>query len=325
MPKRYKLTLIYTLLILCLTQAVCSAKTPFMEITAETDKTTVTIAEHITLKITATSDADILYELNLPEKQTGVFEVLNKDIEETKETKNKKTETVILTLSTLETGHHAIDLPKIKYFTKSNPKDIKTLEIPAIPIHIKSLIPEGKITDLKKLKDIKDPVLLPTDKKKINKIIIIMLLSLLGLILILWIISFYLRRKNNPTKHIKTPYEIAMEELILLEKEHLIEHQQVKEYYFKLSVIVRKYLEGRFSIDAPTLTTEEFFKVLTGKKILDTKYMHSLNMFLESCDYVKFAKYIPEKEEIKQTFGYARNFVEETKEEEKEEENNHAD
>lgn len=313
MNNTYKLTFIYILFIIVFGASATYADNSVVRLNCNTNNTTVTIATPITVTIAIESNPEVLYELTLPDKQTGVFDILDKQTSKIEFADNVNSQTITLTLSTLETGHHLIDLPAITYFSKTDPDNNKKLIIPAIPIYVKSLLTAEKITDLKNLKDIKPPVLLPTDKKKIKKILFIVIGALLLFIIVLWLIAKFFKHKNNPQIHIKTPYEIAMEELISLEREHLIEHHQVKEYYFKLSIIIRKYLEGRFNISAPTLTTEEFFKVVTGKKILNPDYTATLNIFLNSCDYVKFAKYIPSSEEIETTFSSAKNFVEETK------------
>ena len=56
----------------------------------------------------------------------------------------------------------------------------------------------------------------------------------------------------------KPAHVIAYEELSKIRAQDLPGKGLVKEYYFCLSDIVRRYLEGRFSYRAPEMTTEEF-------------------------------------------------------------------
>jgi hypothetical protein len=95
---------------------------------------------------------------------------------------------------------------------------------------------------------------------------------------------------------------------------------QVKEYYTRLSDIVRHYLENRFSYRAPEMTTEEFLSFVRGSSRLAGKHKELLADFLSKCDMVKFAKYGPTPIEILDSFKAAESLVEQTKEEEKVEE-----
>ena len=92
---------------------------------------------------------------------------------------------------------------------------------------------------------------------------------------------------------------------------------KVKEYYFELSNIARHYIENRFRLKAPEMTTEEFLFSLRESAILSGTHKNLLKKFLNLCDIVKFAKYAPNEEAIEKSFGAAKKFVDETKENEK--------
>ena len=61
-----------------------------------------------------------------------------------------------------------------------------------------------------------------------------------------------------------TPYEIADRKLTALLAEKLPEAGEYKHFYERISGILREYLENRFDVQAPRLTTEEFLHVLTA-------------------------------------------------------------
>lgn len=283
-----------------------------VNISTSVDKTIATIAERITYTVLLEYNKDITCEIILPEKQIGIFKIHKTDVSD-KDTKDKIIKKFTFQISSLETGKHLLPRETIKYYSSGNSADITTIKTPSIQIDIKSLLEhDEKITDLSKLKDIKKPVLIALDKTKLNKIILVALAFVILIIMIIVLIKIYRNRKNQPKIPLKTPYEIAIEELIRLQHQHLVEHNQVKEYYFKLSIIIRKYLEGRFAINAPTQTTEEFFKIVSKNDVLKTEYKLSLQAFLNNCDFVKFAKYMPEKEEIEKTYNSAKDFIEST-------------
>jgi hypothetical protein len=85
-----------------------------------------------------------------------------------------------------------------------------------------------------------------------------------------------------------------------------------KEFCVLVSDTIRFYLEERFQFRAPERTTEEFLRELGGTDLLTGEQKESLGGFLESCDLVKFAKYEPREQELRELHGSAVKLVEET-------------
>lgn len=84
-------------------------------------------------------------------------------------------------------------------------------------------------------------------------------------------------------------------------------------WFVALSAIVRRYLERRYEIRAPELTTEEFLQVATARPELTAEHRALLTSFLERCDRVKFAGYRPDADESIATLKAARGFIEDTR------------
>ncbi len=84
-------------------------------------------------------------------------------------------------------------------------------------------------------------------------------------------------------------------------------------WFVELSAIVRRYLEGRYGVRAPELTTEEFLQEARRAAGLATAQRELLLAFLERCDRVKFAGYRPDADESIATLKAARAFVEDTR------------
>ncbi len=61
------------------------------------------------------------------------------------------------------------------------------------------------------------------------------------------------------------------------------------DYYFQLSALFRRYLQRRFSVDAPEMTTEELLPRLVGLQ-LDKALFSDIKSFLLFADQVKFAR-----------------------------------
>jgi hypothetical protein len=87
---------------------------------------------------------------------------------------------------------------------------------------------------------------------------------------------------------------------------------QPKEFCILVSNTIRFYLEERFDFRAPERTTEEFLRELSATDLLLPEQKESLGKFLESCDLVKFAKYEPGENELRELHGAAVKLVEET-------------
>ena len=84
-------------------------------------------------------------------------------------------------------------------------------------------------------------------------------------------------------------------------------------WYVELSAIVRRYLEDRYGLRAPELTTEEFLREAQRSGQLSSTHRDLLSDFLVRCDRVKFARYEPDEEESRQALASARTFLEETR------------
>ncbi|HSO77599.1 MAG TPA: hypothetical protein VLQ76_03460, partial [Bacteroidales bacterium] len=136
--------------------------------------------------------------------------------------------------------------------------------------------------------------------------------------LIVWLLAKYLPR--NPIKRLMKPappaepsHLIALRELGRLREEQLWQKGEIKEYYSRLSEILRRYIEGRFGISSPELTTDETVRMLQRAAVLKQSEMSVIKEILSVSDMVKFAKYLPQAEINDKAFESSIKFVELTK------------
>lgn len=108
-------------------------------------------------------------------------------------------------------------------------------------------------------------------------------------------------------------YDLAMARLARLEERGLPAPDEADAWYVDVSYIVRHYLEDRHGVRAPELTTEEFLREARRSAELTPEHRDLLSVFLERCDRVKFAGYLPGEEESRETLAAARRFLEETR------------
>ena len=109
------------------------------------------------------------------------------------------------------------------------------------------------------------------------------------------------------------PWEKAMAALLVLEGTLPKSSEEVKRFYFSLSGIVRLYIEERFNIRAPEMTTEEFMDRVRFSMELSAQDRVFLDNFLTVSDMVKFARLEPLASDMLEAMRSARGFVEGTK------------
>ena len=158
-------------------------------------------------------------------------------------------------------------------------------------------------------RDIKGPVDFASN---FNLLLIIGILAIVAAF-VFWLISRRKKAVPAPAVPEKSAYDTAWEQLEALKAKDLIAKGRVKEYHIEISDIIRRYLEGRFSLNAPEMTTEEFLNSLREGARLETGHKDLLREFLGYCDLVKFAKYTPESREIELVWESASNFIRQTK------------
>ena len=161
------------------------------------------------------------------------------------------------------------------------------------------------------IKDVKSPLYLPD------------FWWLLWLVLALIVIAvgfyFFQRRKKIASTPVIVPvpqlpaWEKAYQQLEALRRENLLDQRLMKEFFTRVADITRHYMEDRFNIRAPHMSTEEFLYYLGISGHLNETQNAALKDFLNSCDMVKFAKYDPTIKEALQNFDCARKLIDETK------------
>lgn len=83
-------------------------------------------------------------------------------------------------------------------------------------------------------------------------------------------------------------------------------------YYYGLTEIVRAYIERQFGLRAPDMTTEEFLVYVSRDGARDRYQVESLRAFLEACDMVKYAAWMPTRDDAANALTTARTYVRQT-------------
>jgi len=273
-------------------------------ITAEVDEDSALVGDEIeyTIRVHAQRDVEIEFP-DFPEDPVEIS-VVDSGVEQ-RSIFNKRTFIQWYRLTIYEPGEYTIPGLTIRYHNKGAQGWQEADTIP-VDIKVESLL--GETAEASDIRDIKAPVGFPV---RLHLFVITIVLLLLAGAAI-WV----LRGKRPHIEAISPPvpaHEIAYEALRALKAKDLIRLGKVKEYYFELSLVVRHYLEDRFDLRAPEMTTEEFLIAARGAHVFSGKQKESLGDFLSHCDMVKFAKYGPTEKEMILSFESAERLVDQTR------------
>jgi hypothetical protein len=110
----------------------------------------------------------------------------------------------------------------------------------------------------------------------------------------------------------KLPHEIALERLEAARA--LMNEEQVRDYAFAVSEVIRNYIEQQFGERARRRTTEEFLSDLlkqTGTPLAEHRAL--LEDFLNHCDLPKFARWQLSTSEMESMYASALAFINNTR------------
>jgi low affinity Fe/Cu permease len=147
-----------------------------------------------------------------------------------------------------------------------------------------------------------------------------LLVALLGVLV--WAAIRFIRKLKKSKTGVETvaapdpAHVIAFRELEKLREEQLWQKGEIKNYYTKLTEILRQYLENRFRVFSLELTTAETLEALVKTGFKKDGSYNKLITVLTGADLVKFAKYNPEPSENESHFQNSWDFVLSTKENE---------
>lgn len=142
--------------------------------------------------------------------------------------------------------------------------------------------------------------------------IVIALVIIAGGICAYLILTKRVKIRILPQKKQTPPYEMAVGKLEQLRKEQLCEQGMYKEYYTRLTDILREYLDRRFGINAMEMTSTQIRAALKSSRdeIMSKELVAHV---LEIADFVKFAKATPLGDDNIRAYKSALQFVEDTK------------
>ena len=199
------------------------------------------------------------------------------------------------------------------------PFEEATYHLPAIPVlcGTDTLLFEGLDMEVKtmpvdtatfQIHDIKGQMRYPlTFKETLPWIGGVLLLAALTVLLVWW-----LRRRRSAAAgeaHKDPAYIVALRELDKWRGDKFWAPDKQKAFYSGITDALKTYIEDRFGVDAPEMTTAELFDSLKGAEDLPADLREELRGVFECADFVKFAKHVASDEDNARALPTAVRFV----------------
>lgn len=214
-----------------------------------------------------------------------------------------------ITIQSFDSGLYTI--PPVKVIAGHDTMLSNHLVLKVLPAQVDSL--KGKIHDYA---DVEEPPhhFLDFLSPKAYRIFIWLLIAAIVIAAGYFGWRWFTKRKEvsaTPAKPIP-PYEEAVAALEKLRAEKLCEKGYEREYYTRLTDILRVYLLRRFDIKALEMTSTQILRSLSERN--ETKLTRrQMEEILTMADFVKFAKMRPLPDDNRRTFNQAMEFIESTK------------
>ena len=259
------------------------------EVKVETNTKNIKIGEQIQYKVSVETPADT--PVSFPEGQTfAPLEMVKTRAADTLRDGGKYRLVKEYYLTQFDEGNYTIPSQKIRinnkdYFTDSLLVEVHTVAIDTL---------KQPLYDIKPIQEVKKPF---TSYGWILTIIAAVLL----LLIVAFVYFVFIRKKKFPflqTQKKLPPFDRAIQDLKELQNSKYLIQSQHKEYYTRLTDIVKVYLEEEVHILAKESTTDELLTKINllqekGKLNLNQETITNLKRVLQTANLVKFAKNKP--------------------------------
>jgi hypothetical protein len=218
----------------------------------------------------------------------------------------KTTQVIRYQLEPMFSGKHLIRSIPIVFTEKSAQGEETRDVVQSEPIEINVVSEFGDVSsDLSQV----DPMTDPIAPKQNWFWLVLGIVCLIGF-LSAWVYWLIKRRSELPVvAPMLSPEQIANMALAELVAEQLPTRGMVKEFYLRLTGIVRVFIESKTGLRAPEQTTEEFLRDMRASSQFDGPQAYRLQEFLTAADLVKYAGQTPDESSITQSLERAREFI----------------
>ncbi|SEW19915.1 hypothetical protein [Chitinophaga arvensicola] len=284
-----------------------------VDVTAKADTNSIRIGEQIKLQLTATLTAQQFKDANfkvlfpvLPDSLAH-FEVVTRSSLDTSINQDQHILHQTFTLTSFDSGHWEIPPMRFEVFTGANAAPDSAVTLP-IGVDVNTVA----VDTTKAFKPIKAVQTVPWSIWDYWLYLAIGAAAVLIIGGLIW--YFKSRPKKEPVIKVPTvtPYEIAIADLKALKEEKVWQQGDIKQYYTRLTDILRTYFEHQFGIAALEQTSEELLQNIKPVTKLNQQ-RDKLRSLLSIADLAKFAKLQPTADEHEGCMQKAEEILEWTK------------
>ncbi len=211
-----------------------------------------------------------------------------------------------LTLNALAPGSYTIAPVEFRALSSADPEWSGSVSSEALTVTVESILTASDSD----LADIKDPFDPPPDYLKFG-----LLVAGGVLVAVLLAAGIAAVARRRPVEAIEPPapaHVTALAEIDALLASDLIASRRWKAYFGELSGVLRRYIEKRFDLHAPTQTTEEFLRDHRTRNMFEPQHDALVRGFLGQADMIKFAEGSMDAGGAREAADRVRTFVEET-------------
>ena len=195
-----------------------------------------------------------------------------------------------------------------------------TYHLPAIPVlrGTDTLLFEGLDMEVKtmpvdtatfQIHDIKGQMRYPLTFKEVLPWLGALWLLAAIVIAAVCVVQLRRRRAAGADKPKDPAYIVALRELDKWRGDKFWAPDKQKAFYSGITDALKTYIEDRFGVDAPEMTTAELFDALKGAEDLPAELREELRGVFECADFVKFAKHTASDEDNARALPTAVRFV----------------
>lgn len=288
-----------------------------MHVSAELDSTVLIMGHQTMMRVTVNQEKNIKghFPLFSQIKENGIISVCGDSVEfrapvkiDTVEKDGRLKIDYVVPVQSFDSGFYKI--PELEFAAGKDTVRSNSLMLKVVPVLVDANTP---IDDYANVSDPENSSIFDAVPDWMIEYwwIIILLLIAVAAFVYAWIKykkdGTLLAKKPQPT-----PYEIAIASLEELKGKKLWENGMEKEYYTDLTDILRKYMFGRFGINAMEMTSRQILGAMKNNQEIKDKRDY-IRQILNMADFVKFAKVRPLPEDNIASYDNALKFVKETK------------
>jgi len=185
----------------------------------------------------------------------------------------------------------------------------QTMEVRTMPVDTSTYVPH----------DLKGQIRYPlTFRETVPYVLAILAVAAL-VWLVVWLVrkrkaSIVARREGDPA------YIVALRNLDRYRGDKFWAPEKQKAFYSGITDTLKEYIDSRFAVDAPEMTTAELFDALRQNSEIPAELYGDAKTLFETADFVKFAKMTVSETDLARALPTAVRFVTETIRKEIEEE-----